>query len=221
MLGRFRNFSVQPGTAKSGVDYSYNSPPPLFWVACDSPRPPSPACAVMACLEAMARSRMSSTFCLRRTRPLTNWRPSRSPSSKTPDVGQPQCPVPTGQSERGRRFYLGGQNIPLGAALGPSAAPFTRLMTRKIPARSDLPPPIMWPPISSLPSAWFGAMAFTGSCPCMLSPPTERPLWAQTTKASPTSLSLSGESGQHHLHGYHMPNGLQSTAFAERPSIST
>ena len=125
------NFSMpqgaaQGGTAQSGQDYSYNSTPPLYWIASQFTVHPS-------------RERRDGLFGLNgdlqdvyglfltlADLPLNNQSAvtvsviNNSQSSGN-QAAQFQLANPSGDNE----FYLGGENIPVCSALGQSTAPFT------------------------------------------------------------------------------------------------
>ena len=120
------NFSVQPSTAQSGRDFSYDSPPPLFWVAwryttSTQTRLRSDGLfgnngllqdvfASLSLADALINNLSAVTVSV-----INNHQTSGNLDA------QFQLANPSGANE----FYLGGENIPLGSALGPSAAPFT------------------------------------------------------------------------------------------------
>lgn len=127
MLGPISaNFSVQQGLAQSGRDYSYDSTPPVFWVA-----------SQFTVNETRERSEglfgvdgsledPYGLFLTLADLPINNQSvPTVSVINSTLTSGnlnaQFQLANPSGDNE----FYLGGENIPLGSALGASSAPFT------------------------------------------------------------------------------------------------
>ncbi len=122
------NFSVLPGLAQSGVDYSYSGVNPLYWITWGSVTP-------------MGRMRSDGYY-------GTNgsvqdvygryWVGSSEQSSVAVNVlentnslnnltAQFQLTDPVNADQ----FYLGGENIPLGVALGESLAPFTLIDDHK------------------------------------------------------------------------------------------
>ena len=120
------NFSVQPGTAQSGVDYSYESTPPLFWVAW------------RYTISTITRLRSDGLFggngslqdvfaplsqadSLIKTNASVTVTIIKDPLTLGNLNAQVQLANPAGAD----CFYLGGQNIPLGSALGQSSLPFT------------------------------------------------------------------------------------------------
>ena len=125
------NFSIQPSTALSGRDYAYNSAPPLFWVA-------------WRYITSPTRLRSDGLYGINGfLRDLYNYLPNSDSSVNNLSAvtvsliknnqtsgnlnAQFQLANPSGADE----FYLGGQSIPLGAALGPSIAPFTLIDDNK------------------------------------------------------------------------------------------
>ena len=120
------NFSVQPGTAQSGVDYSYESTPPLFWVAwrytiSTITRLRSDGLfggngslqdvfAPLSQADSLIKTNASVTVTIIKD-PLT--------------LGNLNATVQLANPAGADCFYLGGQNIPLGSALGQSSLPFT------------------------------------------------------------------------------------------------
>jgi uncharacterized delta-60 repeat protein len=122
------NFSVQPGLALSGSDYSYDAAPPICWV--DSQYLVHPS-----------RERSDGLFGLNGflmdpyglslsqvTRDVAVNKQSTVTVSVIPDKANPgnlnatfQMANPSGQDT----FYLGGENIPVCSALGASSVPLT------------------------------------------------------------------------------------------------
>ena len=120
------NFSVQPGTAKSGVDYSYNSPPPLFWVAWRFTTSTISRLRSDGLFGGNGSLQDVFDFLSQADSSINKLAAITLTLFKDPQMlgnlnAQFQLANPSGAGD----FYLGGQNIPLGAALGPSAAPFT------------------------------------------------------------------------------------------------
>jgi uncharacterized delta-60 repeat protein len=121
------NFSVQPGTAQSGRDFSYNGTPPLFWVAWRFTTSTQTRLRSDG-LFGDNGSLMQDVFsylslpdkAIKKQSAVTVSVIKNNQTSGNLDA-QFQLANPSGADE----FYLGGQNIPLGAALGVSAAPFT------------------------------------------------------------------------------------------------
>jgi uncharacterized delta-60 repeat protein len=119
------NFSVQPSTALSGRDFSYNSAPPLFWVAWEYITTPTRTrgdglFGVNGFLQDVFNFLSQADVGINRLSAVTVSIIKNNQSSGNLNA-QFQLANPSGADE----FYLGGQNIPLGAALGPSVAPFT------------------------------------------------------------------------------------------------
>lgn len=125
------NFSVQPSTAQSGRDYSYNSAPPLFWVAWRYITTPTRThgdglFGVNGFLQDVFNFLSQADALINKQSDVTVSIIKNNLTSGNLNA-QFQLANPSGADE----FYLGGQNIPLGAALGPSAAPFTLIDDNK------------------------------------------------------------------------------------------
>src|SRR5665213_1205361 len=128
----FANFSILPGLAQSGVDYIYDSPAPLYWIAWEYRQNPnqtrehsdglsgingflvdpfgfnvnnSPTEAVLNNLSKVTVSVIKN--------PATSGN-----LSAQFQLANPSC---------ADNFLLGGENIPLGGALGVSSAPYTEI----------------------------------------------------------------------------------------------
>jgi uncharacterized repeat protein (TIGR01451 family)/uncharacterized delta-60 repeat protein len=129
------NFALQPGLAQSGVDYVYNNVPPLYigsWWPQDTVTDPYYSTHPYYSTRAH-----SDGYYLSNTVPTDVyghiWFPYANPGPGTltltiensgvaGNVGtQVQMANPSGADQ----FFLGGEDIPLGNALGVSAAPFT------------------------------------------------------------------------------------------------
>ena len=120
------SFSIQPGLALSGRDFSYDSAPPLFWIAWrfttstqtrlrgdglfGSNGSLQDVFANLVPTDALINNLSAVTVSI-----IKNNQTSGDLNA------QFQLANPSGADE----FYLGGQNIPLGTALGPSVAPLT------------------------------------------------------------------------------------------------
>jgi uncharacterized delta-60 repeat protein len=116
------NFSVQPGLAQSGVDYSFNATGPVYpieWEYFGYSRMHSDGLYAGSGL-------MSDTF-------GRNWYfgfngPAAiniSIINNTSSSGDLSAQIQLANPAGADQFYLGGQNIPLGVALGESSAPLT------------------------------------------------------------------------------------------------
>jgi uncharacterized delta-60 repeat protein len=124
------NFSVQPELAQSGVDYIYDAADPLYWIA----------------WEYLGPSRMHSDGLFGASGLVSDiygsiW------AGTVPNLSQVIVSLPINTSVAGNltanfqlanpsvadQFYLGGENIPLGGALGPSVSPFTLIDDAKTP----------------------------------------------------------------------------------------
>ena len=119
------NFSVQPGTAQSGADYLYDGPPPLFWIAWRFTTSTQTRLRSDGLFGGNGSLRdvfapLSQTDSLISSNSFVTLSISKNPLMLGDLNAQFQLANPSGADE----FYLGGQNIPLGAALGVSAAPF-------------------------------------------------------------------------------------------------
>jgi uncharacterized delta-60 repeat protein len=120
------NFSVLPGLAQSGRDYTYDSTPPLYWVAC-------------AFTSQNTRQRSDGlwgldgsledpfgVFLLLSDLPLNNQSVATvSVLNNAQSSGNLNAQFQLSNPSGANTFYLGGQNIPLGSALGASLEPFT------------------------------------------------------------------------------------------------
>ncbi len=120
------NFSILPGTAQSGADYFYDGTPPQFWISW----------RYTTTTQTRLRSdglfggngflqdvfgSLSLADAVINDQSIVTVSIIKDPSTLGNLNAQFQLANPSGADE----FYLGGQNIPLGAALGPSTAPFT------------------------------------------------------------------------------------------------
>ena len=118
------NFSVLPGSAQSGADYSYNSPPPLFWEAWNYISTPTRTHSdglfgISGGLQDIFNGLPQTDSTINNQSAVTVSVINNRQTSG--DVNALfQLANPSGADE----FYLGGQNIPLGAALGISGAKF-------------------------------------------------------------------------------------------------
>jgi uncharacterized delta-60 repeat protein len=126
------NFSVVPGLAQSGVDYSYNSTPPLYWIAWEYLFHPSRLHSDGLSGENLGLIDPYGLFLGNSDKIINNQ------SGVTVSIidnkatsgnlnAQFQLANPTGPDQ----FYLGGESIPLGGALGASAASFTLIDDNK------------------------------------------------------------------------------------------
>ena len=122
------NFSVLPGLAQSGVDYNYNSTPPLYWIVWEYLTAPNlsrlhsdglagqngalvdPYGLILGSADKLITSQSAVTVTI-----INNKQSSGNLNA------QFQLANPSGPDQ----FYLGGQPIPMGGALGVSTAPFT------------------------------------------------------------------------------------------------
>jgi uncharacterized delta-60 repeat protein len=120
------NFSVLPGLAQGGVDYAYNSPPPIFWVASQYITHPSrersdglfgqngflidPYGLSLTLSDAIINNQSEVTVSIINNK-LTSGNLNAQFQLANPSVAD--------------TFYLGGEEIPLGTGLGVSSAPFT------------------------------------------------------------------------------------------------
>ena len=113
------NFSVQPGTAQSGADYLYDGPPPLFWIAWRFTTSTQTRLRSDGLFGGNGSLRdvfapLSQTDSLISSNSFVTLSISKNPLMLGDLNAQFQLANPSGADE----FYLGGQNIPLGAALG-------------------------------------------------------------------------------------------------------
>ncbi len=120
------NFSIQTNTALSGRDFSYDSAPPLFWVAwryTKSTQTRLRGDGLFGINGFLQDVFAGLTVADAGINNLSGVTVSVIKNSQTSGnlKAQFQLANPSGADT----FYLGGENIPLGSALGPSAAPFT------------------------------------------------------------------------------------------------
>lgn len=120
------NFSVIPGLAQSGRDYFYDNTPPLYWVSSDFATHPSRERSDGLFGYSTTLEDPYGQFLTLADLPLNNQSAAEvSVINNNQTSGnlnaQFQLSNPSGANE----FYLGGENIPLGTALGASSAPFT------------------------------------------------------------------------------------------------
>ena len=120
------NFSIQPSTALSGRDFSYDSAPPLFWIAwryttSTQTRLRSDGLfGINGFLQDVFSSLSLADALINNQSAVTVSIIKNNQTSGNLNA-QFQLANPSGANE----FYLGSENIPLCSALGPSAAPFT------------------------------------------------------------------------------------------------
>jgi uncharacterized delta-60 repeat protein len=126
------NFSVLPELAKSGVDYSYDSTPPLYWVAWRYTTSTQTRLRSDGLFGANGSlqdvfSSLSLVDALINTQSDVTVSIKNNKQTSGNLNAQFQLANPSGADT----FYLGGENIPLGAALGASAVPFTLIDDNK------------------------------------------------------------------------------------------
>jgi uncharacterized delta-60 repeat protein len=120
------NFSIQPGTAQSGADYFYDSTPPQFWIAWRYTTSTGTRLRGDGLFGGNGFlqdvfSSLSLADALINDQSVVTVSVIKDPLTLGNLNAQFQLANPSGADE----FYLGGQNIPLGAALGQSTVPFT------------------------------------------------------------------------------------------------
>ena len=125
------NFAVQPGLAQSGTDYVYNSAPPLYLSSWWPDGDLQPWYSTMP--HAVTRAHSDGFFGTNGV-PIdvygNTWAPY-APGNLTMTIknsgvpGSVDTQVQMANPSGADQFFLGGQNIPLGTALGVSAAPLT------------------------------------------------------------------------------------------------
>jgi uncharacterized delta-60 repeat protein len=118
------NFAVQPGLAQSGVDYVYNAAGPLYWIAWENTTLNTRMhihgfFGTNGMLEDIYKRFWWGNAIVNLTAVQVTVRPNLTVRGNL--NAQFQLANPAGADQ----FYLGGQNIPLGVALGRSTAPFT------------------------------------------------------------------------------------------------
>ena len=122
------NFSVQPGLAHSGIDYIYNAPAPMYWVAWDYLSHPSRVHSDgldgqnLALIDPYGLNLSAST-----ADSLVNNLSGVKVTIRNnkANAGNLNAQFNLSNPSGADTFYLGGENIPLGGALGASTAPFT------------------------------------------------------------------------------------------------
>jgi len=125
------NFTVLSGTAQGGVDYVYNAASPIFWVAWNYITTPT-RChvdglfGINGFLQDIYNGLSQSDSTINNLSAITVSIINNLQSSGNLNA-QFQLSNPSGADE----FYLGGQNIPLGTALGISSAAFTLIDDNK------------------------------------------------------------------------------------------
>ena len=124
------NFAMQPVLAQSGVDYIYNAVDPLYWIAweyCGPTRMHSDGlfgtngfvADIFGNHYAGAVPNLSQAIITVLTDPTV--------------AGDLTANIQLANPSQADQFYLGGQDIPLGGALGPSYSPFTLIDDAKTP----------------------------------------------------------------------------------------
>jgi uncharacterized delta-60 repeat protein len=121
----YANFSILPGLAQSGSDYFYDSTPPLYWVDSQFQFEPSRERSDgLSGLDGALQDPYGRLLTLADL-PLNNLSVATISvinNSQTSGNLNAQFQLANPSADA---FYLGGQNIPLGTALGASSAPFT------------------------------------------------------------------------------------------------
>ena len=121
------NFSIIPGLAQSGLDYIYNSTPPLYWIAWDYLSHPSRQRsdglngqneAEVDPFGLFLSHAVSDSLVNIQSGVSVTIRNNKATSGNL--SAQFQLANPSGADT----FYLGGENIPVGGALGETTAPF-------------------------------------------------------------------------------------------------
>jgi uncharacterized delta-60 repeat protein/uncharacterized repeat protein (TIGR01451 family) len=118
------NFSVLPGIpgqAQSGVDYFYNSPNPLYWITWEFFGPTRMHSDGLFGTNTIMQDVYGGFVSYGNNGPSSVIvSVSQNPTNRGDLSASFQLANPPGADQ----FYLGGQNIPLGVALGRSSAPF-------------------------------------------------------------------------------------------------
>ena len=126
------NFSVAPNLAQSGVDYIYNGTAPLFWIAwqylVNPTRMHSDGLSGQngALVDNFGLNLTRSDSIINQLSAVTVSVINNKNTSGNLNA-QFQLANPSGADQ----FYLGSENIPVGSALGASAAPFTLIDDNK------------------------------------------------------------------------------------------
>jgi uncharacterized delta-60 repeat protein len=116
------NFSVIPGVAQSGVDYSYYAAPPLYPIAWEYVGPSRMHGDGLYGQNTFMNDPYGRLWSYGTTGPAAvNVSVLNNPLATADYSAQFQLANPSGAD----KFYLGGENIPLGVALGGTAAPLT------------------------------------------------------------------------------------------------
>jgi uncharacterized delta-60 repeat protein len=120
------NFSVIPGLAQSGADYTYDSTPPLYWVAYDFLfEPTRERSDGLYGLDGSLEDPFGFFLSLSDL-PINNQSIATvSVINNSQTSGNLNAQFQLANPSGANTFYLGGENIPLGAALGASSAPFS------------------------------------------------------------------------------------------------
>ena len=120
------NFSVAPGLAQSGRDYFYDNTPPLYWVASQFLFEPTRERSdglfgLNGSLQDPYGLFLSLADLIVNNQSVATVSVINNPQSSGNLNAQFQLANPSSANT----FYLGGENIPLGSALGVSSVPFT------------------------------------------------------------------------------------------------
>jgi uncharacterized delta-60 repeat protein len=132
------NFSVVPGLAQSGVDYVYDSTPPLYWIAWEYRTDPQETRQHSDGLSGI-NGFLVDPFGISLNNSvaealLNNLSKVTVSIIKNPATsGNLNAQFQLANPSYADNFFLGGENIPLGGALGVSSAPYTEIDDTQIP----------------------------------------------------------------------------------------
>ncbi|HEY4415397.1 MAG TPA: Calx-beta domain-containing protein, partial [Verrucomicrobiae bacterium] len=139
------NFSVQTGTAQSGVDYAYASAPPMNWIAWEYTDHPSRVhsdglfgqSGFLVDPYGLSLSASTADTFLNKQSKV-----SISIINNKQTSGNLNAQFQLANPNIADTFYLGGQNIPVGAALGASSATFTLVDDTSYPGQFGFSSPV-------------------------------------------------------------------------------
>jgi len=126
------NFSILPGLAQSGVDYIYDSPAPLYWIAWEYRQNPNQTREHSDGLSGINGFLVDPFGISLNNTPadalLNNLSKVTVSVIKNPATsGNLNAQFQLANPSYADNFFLGGENIPLGGALGVSSAPYTEI----------------------------------------------------------------------------------------------
>ena len=154
------NFSVKPVLAQSGADYVYNAVDPLYWVGWYYIGPSRMHSDGLfgtsgfvqdgfGHYDAVSVPNLSDVIITLLSDPAV--------------AGNLSANFQLANPSQADQFYLGGQDIPLGGALGPSFSPFTLIDDAKTPGVFGFAHPLLSPPIPAPPSVCVRSNGVSGN----------------------------------------------------------